>query len=131
MSVQSNARPMGVTILVAVAVIGALFNFVVAADLLGIGGAIPAADRGSLAVPVGVIMLLSAVLLLLAAYGLWTISAWGWTLTVVLMVVGLVQNLLQYLNDNSLLVPMVVSALFAAAILWYLFQPSVRAAFGR
>jgi hypothetical protein len=47
------------------------------------------------------------------------------------MVLAFLLNLLQYLNDNTLLVPMLVSAVIPAVILWYLFQPDVKAAFDR
>jgi uncharacterized membrane protein (DUF2068 family) len=102
----------------------------VGTDLLGLSGATTASD-GDLAVPVGVLMLLSGALFLVDAYGLWALKAWGWTLAVVLMVLAFLLNLLQYLNDNTLLVPMLVSAVIPAVILWYLFQPDVRAAFDR
>ena len=127
---QTRTRPIGITILAVVALLGGLLNILVGTDLLGLSGATSASD-GSLAVPVGVLMLLSGALFLVDAYGLWALKAWGWTLAVVLMVLAFVLNLLQYLNDNTLLVPMVVSAVIPAVILWYLFQPSVKAAFDR
>lgn len=127
---QSRTRPIGITILAVVALLGGLLNILVGTDLLGLSGATTASD-GDLAVPVGILMLLSAALLIVDAYGLWALKAWGWTLAVVLMVLAFLLNLLQYVNDNTLLVPMLVSAVIPAAILWYLFQPNVKAAFDR
>jgi hypothetical protein len=131
MSLAPRTRPIGITILAVVALLGGLLNILVGTDLLGLSGATTASDRGDLAVPVGILMLLSAALFLVDAYGLWALKAWGWTLAVVLMVLAFLLNLLQYLNDNTLLVPMLVSAVIPAAILWYLFQPNVKAAFDR
>jgi len=124
-------RPMGITIVAIVFVIGLILNIAVATDLLGLTGGIPASERGELAVPVGAVLLISGVLELVAAYGLWTLRPWGWTLAVVLMAAAFVKNILQYLNDNSLLIAMIVSAIIPALILWYLFRPHVRSAFRR
>jgi uncharacterized membrane protein (DUF2068 family) len=130
-STTSPARPTGVVIVAIVFLLGALLNIVTSTDVLGIMGAGGARNPGDLDIPVGVLMLVSAVLLIIGAYGLWVLAPWGWMLGVVVMAAGLVLNVLQYLNDNTLLVPMLVSALIPVAILWYLFQPHVRAAFGR
>ena len=44
---------------------------------------------------------------------------------------GILQAVLQYMNNNTQLVNMVISIAIAGVILWYLFQPHVKAAFGR
>jgi hypothetical protein len=119
----------GVTIVVVVFLIGALLNVLVGVDLLGISGELPSSERGPLAAPTGAVMLISALLLIIGAYGLWTLRPWGWTLGVVAMVAGLGLNLLQYLNNSALLVTMLVASLIPVVILWYLFQPQVRATF--
>jgi hypothetical protein len=46
-------------------------------------------------------------------------------------VLGIVQALLQFMNDPNQLFNMVVSIAIAAVIIWYLYQPHVRAAFRR
>src|SRR5919106_3958080 len=129
MRTEPRGRPVGVTIVVAVFLIGALLNVLVGVDLLGISGELPSSERGPLAVPTGAVMLISALLLIIGAYGLWTLRPWGWTLGVVAMVAGLGLNLLQYLNNSALLVTMLVASLIPVVILWYLFQPQVRATF--
>lgn len=130
-SAHPMTRPIGITIVAIVFVIGLILNIAVGTDLLGLTDGTPASERGELAVPVGAVLLMSGVLELVAAYGLWTLRPWGWTLAVVLMAAAFVKNILQYLNDNSLLVAMVVSAIVPALILWYLFRPHVRSAFRR
>ena len=124
-----RTRPVGVVIVAAVFVLGAVMNLVAALDLLGFAGSAPGAVRGDLAVPVGWLLLIAAALSLPAAYGVFAMTSWGWFLGVGLHAMAFVQNLLMYLNDNSLLVGMVVTAIVPALILWYLFRPSVRALF--
>jgi hypothetical protein len=48
-----------------------------------------------------------------------------------LQAAGIVIDILQFVNDSTQLVSAIISIAIAAAILWYLFQPHVKAAFGR
>ena len=124
-----RTRPAGVVIVAVVFVLGVGLNLAAADDLLGFAGSASGAVRGDLAVPIGTLLLIAAVLSLPTAYGVFAMTSWGWTLGVAMSAMAFVQNLLMYLNDNSLLVGMVVSAIVPALILWYLFRPHVRAAF--
>jgi hypothetical protein len=65
------------------------------------------------------------------AYGFWTIQSWAWPLGVGVEILGIVQAVLQYMNDTRQIVSLVISLAIAGVILWYLFQPHVKAAFGR
>ena len=125
-----QTRPVGVVIVAVVSVLGVVLNFVAAVDLLGLAGSASAVARGPIAVPVGFLLLVAAALSLPTAYGVFAMTSWGWTLGVGMSAMAFVQNLLMYLNDNSLLVGMVTSAIVPTLILWYLFRPHVRAAFG-
>ena len=131
-STQPRSRPTGITILAVVAVIGGILSILVGQDLTGIGTA-SAGDTGlgGLASITGFLLLINGVLFFVLAYGLWGLRPWAWMLGVGLMVAGFVLNILQYLIDNDLLVSMLVTALIPAAILYYLFRPHVKAAFGR
>jgi putative Mn2+ efflux pump MntP len=44
---------------------------------------------------------------------------------------GIALNILQFVNDSTQLVSAIISIAISVAILWYLFQPHVKAAFGR
>ena len=120
-----------VIVVAIVYLLGAVLNVIAASDLFGFTAGNPAAARGPLAVPVGWLMLIWGLVSIPTAYGIFAMKPWGWTLGVATSVVGFVQNVAQYLNDTSLLIPMVVTAIVPALILWYLFRPHVRAAFGR
>jgi hypothetical protein len=124
-----RTRPIGVVIVAAVFVLGVGLNFVGAVDLLGLAGSASAVARSPIAVPLGWLLLIAAGLSVPTAYGIFAMTAWGWTLGVGMSVMAFVQNILQYLNDNSLLAGMVISAIVPTLILWYLFRPNVRAAF--
>jgi hypothetical protein len=64
-------------------------------------------------------------------YGFWTLKPWAWTLGVGLQGAGIALNILQFVNDSTQLVSAIISIAISVAILWYLFQPHVKAAFGR
>ena len=46
-------------------------------------------------------------------------------------ILGIVQAVLQFMNDTRQIGSLVISLAIAGVILWYLFQPHVKAAFGR
>jgi uncharacterized membrane protein (DUF2068 family) len=121
-------RPTGVTILAVLAAIGGVFGIIGGLALVGFGGAVAGAG---LAMIVGLFLLVYGVLALFLAYGFWTLKPWAWTLGVGLQAAGIVLNILQFVNDSKQLVSAIVSIAIAAVVLWYLFQPHVKAAFGR
>jgi uncharacterized membrane protein len=105
-------RPTGVTIIAVLAAIGGVFGLLAA-------------------LVAGLLVLAYAVLSLVIAYGFWTLQPWAWPLGIGVQVLGIVQALLQFMNDPNQLFNMVVSIAIAAVIIWYLYQPHVRAAFRR
>ena len=65
------------------------------------------------------------------AYGFWFLKPWAWPLGVGVQAVGILQAVLQFMNNTTQIVSLVISLAIAGLILWYLFQPHVKAAFGR
>jgi len=125
-------RPTGVTIIAVLSAIGGVFGLIASLALLGLGAAVGAATGlGGLAFIAGLIVLLYSVLSLALAYGFWTLKPWAWLLGVGVQVLGVVQAVLQFLNNTTQIVSLVISLAIAAVILWYLYQPHVKAAFGR
>ena len=126
-------RPTGVTVLAILAAIGGVFGILGGLALVGFGGVAAAGGvaGGGLATIVGLLLLAYGVLALVLAYGFWTLKPWAWTLGVGLQAAGIVINILQFVNDSRQLVSAIVSIAISALILWYLFQPHVKAAFGR
>jgi uncharacterized membrane protein (DUF2068 family) len=125
-------RPTGITILAVLAAIGGIFGVLGGLALIGIGSIVATTSGlGGLAALLGVVALMYGVLSLVLAYGFWTLKPWAWTLGVGLEVAGIVINVLQYLNNTSAIGGTIISIAINAVVLWYLYQPSVKAAFGR
>jgi uncharacterized membrane protein (DUF2068 family) len=124
-------RPTGVTIIAILSAIGGVLGLLASLVLLGLGAAGAAAGLGGLAFIAGIIVLAYSILSLVLAYGFWTLKPWAWPLGVGVQAVGILQAILQFANDSSQIVSLVISIAIAGVILWYLFQPHVKAAFGR
>jgi uncharacterized membrane protein len=124
-------RPTGVTIIAVLAAIGGVFGLLAALVLLAGGTVGGATGLGGFLFVAGLLVLAYAVLSLVIAYGFWTLQPWAWPLGIGVQVLGIVQALLQFMNDPNTLFNMVVSIAIAAVIIWYLYQPHVRAAFRR
>lgn len=126
-------RPTGVTIIAVLAVIAGVFGLLGGLALIGLGGFIAASGvtGGALAPILGLLLLAYGVLALVLAYGFWTLQPWAWTLGIGLQAAGIVINILQFLNNSTQLVSAIVSIAISVVVIWYLYQPNVKAAFGR
>jgi hypothetical protein len=127
-----RVRPQGVTILAILAAIGGVLGVLAGAALIGLGGVV-AARSGFLSGFVtifGLIALAQSILLLAFAYGAWTLQPWAWTLGVAAEVIGLILSGLFILGGDPIS-SQIVGIVIALVILYYLFTPNVKAAFGR
>jgi uncharacterized membrane protein (DUF2068 family) len=125
-------RPTGITVLAILAAIGGVFGILGGLALIGVGTVVASSTGlGGLAAILGLIALAYGILSLVLAYGFWTLQPWAWTLGVGLEVAGIVINVLQYINNTSALGGTIFSIAINAIVLWYLYQPNVKAAFGR
>ena len=127
------ARPTGITILAVLAAIGGVLGILGGVALVGLGG-LAAGATGSaayfgLGAVAGVIVLVLGVLNLTFAYGAWTLKPWAWPLGVGLQVAGLIWSGLAAIQGD--ISGQIISIVIAAIILYYLFQPSIKALFGR
>jgi len=135
-----------VTILAAVAAIVGITNILAGLGDVGIAGGF-LSDHGfgdnidSIMTVVGVVLVAVGVLGLATAFGLWSERNWAWLIArlwaSVCIVAGLVGAGVSLLSDtltSTILGSMIGStgtAIVAALVLWYLYQPHVKAAFGR
>lgn len=121
-------RPTGITILAILAAIGGVLGL-----LFGAFGGACALFSGLFTFG-GLISLLFvvaySVLDLAFAYGAWMLLPWGWQLGVIAEGVAVVSALITLLSGGSFF-SFLISAAIAAAILYYLFTPEVKKAFGR
>ena len=127
----ASERPLGVTIIAVLSAIGGFFGLLASLVFLGLGAATTASGLGGLAFVAGLIILAYSLLSLALAYGFWTLKPWAWPLGVGVQALGIIQAVLQFLNDTGQFFSLLVSLAIAGVILWYLFQPHVKAAFGR
>jgi uncharacterized membrane protein (DUF2068 family) len=126
-------RPTGITVLAILSFIGGVLAIFAGLALVGLSGAIAAAagGGGGLATILGLLLLVFGVLELILGYGFWTLKPWAWSMGVALQAAGIVLDVIQFTNNGSQLVSVIISIAISAAIIWYLFQPHVKAAFGR
>ena len=125
-------RPTGITVMAVLSAIGGVFGLLASLALLGLGAAATATGGlGGLAFLAGIIILAYSILSLVLAYGFWTLKPWAWPLGIGVQVLGIIQAVLQFMNNSTNVVSLVISLAIAGVILWYLYQPHVKAAFGR
>ena len=137
------ARPMGITILAVLAGIAGVLGLLGALALLGLGGVAGASGAGTyvglatVSAPpirrvairfVGLVILVLSVLELAFAYGAWMLKAWAWVLGVASQVVSIAWSVIAAVTGNGF---NIIGIAIAAAILYYLFTPDVKRAFGR
>lgn len=138
-------RPTGVTILAILAFIGAGILALVALFSL-LGGALVsslASSRVGIVAGVGaavvaVFLLIFAAIDLVVGIGLWKLKNWARVVTIILVGLGLLGSVLSIVSPFAhlhvfffvFLVRRLILAAIYAWILWYLFQPNVKQAFG-
>lgn len=113
---MQNNRPLGVTIIAILAILG------------GIGSLV-----GGIAL-VAIIPFLGAALIIIGlayfgvAYGLWKGLKWAWIITLIVTVIAFISGLGSIIVGNvGAVIPVIINAI----IIYYLFKPNVKAYFGR
>jgi len=137
------ARPMGITILAILSVIGGIFGLIGGLGLIAggalLGGAVggtTGAALGGMAFIFGIVTLGFAVAYIAFAYGAWTLKAWGWMLGVIMALASIVWTILGIVLSgdivaNLISVSTIISVAIPLIILYYLNTPVVKSAFGR
>ena len=118
-----QTRPLGVTI------IGILW--ILAGLLTAIGGGIGGAalaiiGLGGLGAAVGVILVIIGLVFIALGIGCFKGWPWVWPVGVIFTVIALIINLLSILSNTA---SAVIGIIIDIIILWYLFQPQVKAWF--
>lgn len=125
-------RPTGVTILAVLAAIGGVLGILAGLVLVGLSSSVSDLAIPGLSGLVAILGLLTIVISvgeLAFAYGAWGLKPWAWMLGIVLEVVGIVVSLLEFRSSTAS--STVVSVVIAGLIVYYLYQPHVRRAFGQ
>ncbi|MFW9788241.1 MAG: hypothetical protein ACFFE2_16615 [Candidatus Thorarchaeota archaeon] len=92
-SAPSGDRPLGVTILAILNIIGGLFSLLGAVGLMALG-AMAGPFLGPFAFVVGAILALLGLLNLIVGWGLWALKSWAWMLALIINIINLILNAL-------------------------------------
>jgi hypothetical protein len=124
-------RPTGVTILAVLAAIGGVLGILGGLALFALSSAVSFAipGIGGLAALIGVVVLVQSVLLLAFAYGAWSLRPWAWMLGIVGAALGIVLSVIQLGGTSA--ASLVIDIVLYGVIIWYLYQPTIRRAFGQ
>jgi hypothetical protein len=139
-------RPVGVTILAVIGIIYGIFSLLLA--LLGLlGTALLASGLGNLATRAsasryspGTLVYATisdavlGILYLAFGIGAFQLKGWAWTAGVVALVLDVIRQLVGFVIQgagSSRIVSASITIVIALLLLWYLFRPNVRAAFGK
>jgi hypothetical protein len=124
MTAPTAARPTGVTILAVLAGIAGVLMAIAGIALFVLG----AVAFGGLGALLGVAFLAVAALYIAFCVGALQMKPWAWPLGVVGAVASIILSALQLLGGDM---TQIVSIAIAAAILYYPWQPGIKAAFGQ
>lgn len=122
----TRQRPLGVTILAVLAAIAGILGLLGSLALMGL----MTAGGGALMI-IGLVSLVLSILYLAFAWGAWTLASWGWTLGVGLAAASILLTLFGFTQGTQEIIGALISLAISGVILYYLFQPDVKAAFGR
>ncbi|HXS61075.1 MAG TPA: hypothetical protein VN703_09740 [Candidatus Sulfopaludibacter sp.] len=113
-------RPLGVTIIAILAVLGGIGSFLSGLTVLAI---IPI-----LGIIFGGILIIIGLAYFAVAYGLWKGLRWAWILTLIVSVIGIIVGLGSIVVGNAgSLFHVIVNAI----VIYYLYRPNVKAYFGK
>ncbi len=140
------SRPTGVLVIAVVAALAGVADIFAGLGDIAIGGGFISdlgfgATLDGIMTIAGLVLVLIGVLALVTGFGLWLGRHWAWLIArlwaSLCVIIGLVSAGLSLLGDTltsqivAAIVAAVVPAIIAAVVLWYLYRPDVRAAFGR
>ncbi len=118
-----HARPLGVTIIGILWILAGLLTALGA----GLGGAALAViGLGALGAMVGVVFVIIGLVFIALGIGCFKGWPWVWPVGIIFTIIGLVINLLSILSNTG---AAIIGIIIDIIILWYLFQPQVKAWF--
>ena len=126
MQQPQTQRPLGITILAILAAVAGVLGLLGSLLVIGVLTA-----AGGMFLVLGLITLILSILYLAFAYGAWTLKPWAWTLGVGLSVASIILTVIGLTQGTQEMVGALISLVISGVILYYLFQPDVKAAFGR
>jgi len=128
-----GGRPLGITIIAIVLTVSGIIQLIAGTEAqgltkFGLAGTTESSDLN------GWSAVISGVLTLLVAFGLFTLSGWAWTLTVIVMVIRIVADVIMIIGQgagSTLGIAGITDIVISGLILAYFTRSNVRTAFGR
>ncbi len=129
-------RPVGVTILAVIAIIYGIFSLLLAfLGVIGIGLEASGLATAAIKYEVGTLAYAAisdailGILYLVFGIGAFRLKGWAWTTGIVALVLDVVRHIVGYVISGFGAFS-IITGVIALLLIWYLFRPNVRAAFG-
>ncbi|MBK8048878.1 MAG: DUF2127 domain-containing protein [Anaerolineales bacterium] len=125
-------RPAGIAILAGLLIVVSILNFLGGFAYLGLSNVTPAAGMAAMVPPpaLGWGHIIVGALGLVLGWGLWSLKRWAWLLSVILIGLNVIIHLFGVFMPD-MMIGSIGSLLIDGIILWYLFRPQIKQAFGR
>ncbi|MGN6558942.1 MAG: hypothetical protein ACTHJ2_00290 [Candidatus Nitrosocosmicus sp.] len=140
-------RPIGVTILAILIIIGGIALLIGGLLFMAFAGIISSNETTSnspiniaalISLPLSLGMVIIGIIYLFVSYGLLKGKGWAWIITIVVTIIGLiiqiVSTIITWLVSSSIetaLITHIVGIIISGVIIFYLYTPNVRAYFRR
>jgi uncharacterized membrane protein HdeD (DUF308 family) len=111
---KQKHRPLGVTIIAILTIIGGIIFLASGLVLLIVG--------------IGIVLLALGIAYLVMAYGLWKGKGWAWTITLILSVIGIILGIVSIAVGN---IGAIIGIIISGVVIYYLYRPNVKAFFGK
>ena len=111
---SQKQRPLGVTLIAILTLIGGIIFLASGLVLLIIG--------------IGIVLLALGIAYLVMTYGLWIGRGWAWTITLILSAIGIVVALVSIALGN---VAAIINVIIHGVVIYYLYRPNVKTFFGK
>lgn len=150
----NTKRPIGVTIIAILIIIGGIVLLIGGLTLIGLGAFLsmgttetiqPGANStdvaeiaalGMLPIIMGIIMLILGIAYLVVSYGLLKGKGWAWAITVIVTIIGLIMQIISAIVIGSItssvvtgLASHIIGIIISGIIIFYMFRPHVKAFF--
>jgi uncharacterized membrane protein (DUF2068 family) len=123
---STKNRPLGVTIVAILAIIGGIFFIIGGLAPLAIAAIVP--EFSVLLIGIGSILIAIGIGYLVVSYGLMKAKGWAWSITLVLSYVGIVFGIISIIGGNFL---SIIHLIISIVIIWYLYKSQIKSFFGK
>jgi hypothetical protein len=132
-----KSRPLGVTIIAILNIIGGVIMLIFGIGLVILGAVLPTLPPsvfnqslfGGVGIAFGAVLVALAIVSFIVAYGLLKGRGWAWTVTLILSIISIVWNAITIATAANF--GGIISIIISAVIIYYLYRPHVKAYFGK